>query len=223
MTLRTRSWAAFIRISMGLTLSGCIINYQPHRVAPHELVLQQQTWGYEVRSGDKDFFTSARHSYWALGRYVHCEEEAYRHAKLATRNQLANYFLMSIASSFAVTGSVLYATNPLGLSRGDITKIEPDLTYFYLLGSGIFAAGFGIAAFASKNSADGHLLDAVNYYNDRVGSLGAGCDGTPYAKPELVPPPPGLGPTPSLTSPANLTLPAPPPAVDIKKHGQEGP
>ena len=76
---------------------------------------------------------------------------------------------------------------------------------FGLLGAGLGAAVVGIVLAATsrplRNHGHGHAIDALNYYNDAIGSVGGTC----AVPPPAASPPPSAGLGPGVEGP----LPAP--------------
>ncbi|MBV8201017.1 MAG: hypothetical protein JOZ15_10390 [Acidobacteria bacterium] len=72
---------------------------------------------------------------------------------------------------------------------------------------GLALVGGGAQA---KVDANGHAVDAMNYYNDAVGALGATCDDLTY--PRAAGPAPGEMPPPPPPLPPQAPPPPPPPS-----------
>ena len=79
---------------------------------------------------------------------------------------------------------------------------QPRLWYWVGGGLALATVGAVLSGLGQRmrNSANGHAIDAMNFYNDAVGSLGATCDDLRY--------PPPAGPAPEV--PAQEPLPPPP-------------
>jgi hypothetical protein len=85
-------------------------------------------------------------------------------------------------------------------------------------GLGLATVGltFSIVSWRFKNHANGHAIDAMNFYNDSVGSLGATCDDLVYPPPAAPAPP--TSPAPPAVPDAAPAVPelAPPPMVNAQ-------
>jgi hypothetical protein len=103
------------------------------------------------------------------------------------------------ALGFSIAGGLLG-----GLALGGFIGLADDEHRWVWLGSGLGSAAVGLV-FAGlgrleRNRANGHAVDAINYYNDAVGSLGATCADLTYPPPAgPAPPPPPLPPPPPQT------------------------
>lgn len=179
-----RCAAALLLASLGASSAGCsgATVYQPRLLARGELALQYAD-GFELYAGGK--LVTRGHSYRGLDRFVACVPEAKHHAEEAQSEG-------SAATAFSVLGGVLAG---VGLaSLGGLYFYERDDAAMW----GILGAGLGVEALAvtfaavsrgAKRRAHGNAIDAMNYYNDRVGSLGATCDDLTYPAPESEAPP----------------------------------
>ncbi len=153
-----------------LSLSACsaATAYRPRIVAQHELTLAYSD-GVQIYAG-RELLTEAPR-FDGLSEYVHCVPRAVEHAEDAESAGQA-------ATGLAVTGIVLGAGSLGGLSGLAFIEDEPA-TGYAILGTGIGVALIGltmaIVSRASKNQANGHAVDALNYYNDAVGSRGKRC------------------------------------------------
>lgn len=126
--------------------------------------------------------------YRGLAQHVRCVEEARVHAKQAATNGR-----LAIASS--VIGGVMGVGGLLPL----VAFADQTNWVAWVVGglaADVVGLSFAILSWRSKNHANGHAIDAMNYYNDRVGSLGATCDDLAHQAP--------LAPM-----PAAVTTPAP--------------
>lgn len=159
---------------------GCAsTSYTPQVVARGELTLQSRK-GLEMQAGGR--VVSRATSWEGLDQYVGCVAQAREHANLARHNGRA-------ATAMAVIGSSLGVLAIGGLVGG---LTDRDHLWEWLgagVGSGTLGAVFSGTSYLLRNRANGHAVDALNYYNDAVGSLGATCDDLRY--------PPSAGPAPS--------------------------
>ncbi len=161
-----------------VAVTGCATSqYAPQVVARGELVLRYDD-GFQMWAGGRQVAHGLQ--YHGLARFVRCVPEAERHARIARRNGEA-------ALALSIIGGVLGGAALAGF-YGFADK-DHEWTW---LGAGIGSAVAGtvFAGFGRllKNSANGHAVDALDYYNDAVGSLGASCDDLTY--------PPPAGPAP---------------------------
>jgi len=167
-----------MRLSILVALAGCAsTQYTPRVVARGELTLMNHD-GLEMRAGGRRVAKAL--SWNGLDRYVGCVAEAREHAAAARRNGRAS-------TALAVLGGTLGV-----LALGGLVGLADRDHLWQWLGGGVGAGALG-AVFAGtshllRNRANGHAVDAMNYYNDAVGSLGATCDDLRY--------PPSSGPAP---------------------------
>lgn len=189
-------------VGMMTGLSGCATTqYAPQVVARGELTMRYdghvEMWagGQKVASGL---------GYGGLESYVRCVPAAAEQA-----HQAASSGRKAIA--FSVLGGVLGASGLIGLV-GLVDRDNWGLWVGGGLGLAAIGLGFSIGSWRAKNHANGHALDALNYYNDSVGSLGATCSDLRY------PPPAGEAPAgagaPQAAPPAPGSLPPPPTVSD---------
>lgn len=173
-------------------LHGCantISQYQPRRVAQGELILQYDG-AFAMYAGGKRVARGL--TYKGLSPFVVCVPTAHEQARLAERDG-------RVAVGFSATGGSLGAVS-LGLLAGAIADGDNRWAW---LGSGLVTATIGVlfAGFGRKfrNSANGHAVDALNFYNDSVGSLGARCNDLTYPAP--------AGPTTPVIAPVPSSVP----------------
>ena len=164
-----------------LSDGGCATTtYVPDVVARGEITIRYDS-GFELVAG-RQHLTSGL-TYKGLADYVRCVPEAARHARSAQANGRG-------AVALSVLGGVIGVSGLGGLyGLYDQNNLWPWL----LSGVALGAIGTTLAGLSHrlKNHANGHAVDAVNYYNDAVGSLGATCDDLRY------PAPAGPGPDPA--------------------------
>ena len=177
-------------------LGGCAENtlYVPRVVARGEITLRYRG-GFEAWAAGQPVAHGLR---WrGLPTYVGCVPAARQDADDAARAG-------DRALGFSIVGGILG-----GLGVAGLVGVVDEANRWAWLGSGLGSAVLG-AVFAGagrlfRNRANGHAVDAINRYNDAVGSLGATCADLTY------PPPAGPGPPP----PPPLLPPLPPEAVPI--------
>jgi hypothetical protein len=196
--------------------------YAPRIVARGELTLRYHG-AYEMWAGGKQV---ARGLGWSgLDEYVGCVPEAHR---LAAAAETSGH----TAVALSLVGGILG-----GVAVGGLVGFIDTRHQWIWLGSGVATAVVGVTLAGSgrllRNRANGQAIDAMNHYNDAVGSLGASCADQSYPPPvgpgrpedtDSPPgaPPPGLqpsqppgspplpsAPTPSRLPPPHLTLPPP--------------
>ena len=164
---RTRLPVALLLIA---ALGGCSATsqYRPRIIAKHELSLAYAD-GVQIYAGREMLTEAPRFS--GLADYVHCVPRAVEHAEDAESAGQA-------ATGLAVAGIVLGAGSLGGLSGLAFVEEDPGKAYA-IFGTGIAVALVGmtmaLVSRANKNQANGHAVDALNYYNDAVGSRGKRC------------------------------------------------
>lgn len=193
-----RACAALVVAALSTScLGGCAsTQYAPQVVARGELTLRYDG-GFQIYAGrDK---LSHGLTYPRLAEYVRCVPQAQEHARRAQSSGRG-----AVATS--VLGGVLGAAGLVGL----VGLADQDRIGLWLGGGlALSTVGltFSIISWRLKNHANGHALDAVNFYNDAVGSLGATCQDLSY-------PPPAGPAVPDAVQPGALDgAPLPPPAT----------
>jgi hypothetical protein len=142
-------------------------------VARGEITLGYQGLHFEARAAGRELARGLR---WrGLSDYVACVPAAKEHADEAEASG-------KLALGFSISGGILG-----GLAVGGIVGVADEANRWAWLGSGLGAAALG-AIFAGvgrlyRNRANGHAVDAINFYNDAVGSLGATCADLQYPPP----------------------------------------
>jgi hypothetical protein len=199
-----------------MMLAGCgsgLTVVEPRIVGPHELTLRYDN-EFQVHSPQGLVATGVRYD--GLLEYVHCVPEA---AKQAEGAQGAG----NTAVGLTITGLTLGVGGVAGFAGLNYTD-KPDIMWPLLLtGLGAEIVGLVLTAVGRtmKVEANGRAVDAVNFYNDAVGSRGGRCTARgaeipepPEAEepagpkpiypvpPELLPPPPPIKPWPVDTTPA---------------------
>jgi hypothetical protein len=199
-------------------LAGCgsgLTVVQPRVLGPNELYLRYDN-EFQVHDAEGEVATGVR--YEGLTDYVHCVPDAARHAEAA---QSAG----NAAVGLTIAGIGLGVGGLAGLG-GLAYQDKPEIMWGFLLGGlGAEVVGLVLSAVGRtmKVDANGHAVDAVNYYNDAVGSRGGRCgpqgaeipEPPPEAAPQApqqgpiypvpvdqIPPPPPVKPWPVQTSPA---------------------
>lgn len=170
-----------------LALAGCASTqtYQARRVARGELTLRY-TDRFEMTAGHELLASGYRWD--GLADYVRCVPAAQRLALGAERDG-------HTATAFTWLGVGLAAISVGGFAGVGVENGKYTPAF---IGAGLAVAVAG-AVFAGlsrsyKNYANGQAIDAMNFYNDSVGGLGASCADLRY--------------------PPSVALPAPPPAVE---------
>ncbi len=193
-------------------LPGCgsgLTTYYPHLVARGELTLRYDN-EFQLYAAGRQVANGYRYN--GLPGFVRCVPTAHEHALAATSDGITGTTLSTLGIVFGVAG--------LG-GLGGLTYYDsnPNLM-FGLLGAGLASSVLGVVlagvSRGYKNSANGHAVDAMNYYNDAVGSLGASCDDLVYPPP-AGPAPPAVAAPPGGAPAADpddddATAPPPPPA-----------
>jgi len=203
-----------------LLLAGCgsgLTVVEPRVLGPHELALRYDN-EFQIVSPQGEIASGVRYD--GLTDYVQCVPDAARHADAA---QSAG----NAAVGLTVAGIGLGVGGLAGLGGLAYADKNPDLMWGFLLtGLGAEIVGLVLTAVgrSMKVDANGHAVDAVNYYNDAVGSRGGRCgpngaeipEPPPEAAPQApqapgpiypvpvdqIPPPPPVKPWPVQTQPA---------------------
>lgn len=214
-----KSRIAFSVIGLSaMLLAGCgsgLTVVQPSVLAPHELYLRYDN-EFQIYSPQGEVATGYR--YRGLTDYVGCVPKAAEHALEAESAG-------DTALGLTVAGIGLGVGGLAGLG-GLAYENKPEVMAAFLLG-GLGAEILGLVLTAVgrtyKVDANGHAVDALNYYNDAVGSRGGRCsqrgaevpetpepeeteeEATPGpimpVPPDQIPPPPPVKPWPVQTQP----------------------
>ena len=176
-----RRLATFVGTCGLMSAMGCaqaMTSYEPQHVGPAELTLRYKQ-GVEVYSGHR--LLTKGPTYRGLAEHVSCVPRAYEHARYAEKHGRARRGL-------AWSGGALGVASIGGLSGFAFLEDEPK-TAFALLGAGLGVAVLGIvlagASRSAGNQAHGNAIDAINYYNDAVGSVGGSCAAAPPGAPPI--------------------------------------
>lgn len=198
---------------LGVSLLGCgtgTTTYFPRMVARGELTLRYDN-GFQIYGGNR--VVAESYSYEGLSNHVRCVPEALAHAKRAESRGQTAVTLSTLGVVFGLSGMA-------GLSGLYFQEKNPELMWG-ILTTGVLVAVTGVVlggmSRSAKEDAHGNALDAVNFYNDAVGSLGASCDDLAYPAPagpvpEVAPAPSGQ--VPRYTDPAEQPPEPPPPTPD---------
>lgn len=160
-------------VALGLSavaLAGCGSGFtavEPRVLAPHELTLRYDN-EFQIHSPQGVVATGVR--YHGLADYVACVPDAERHA-------LAAESAGDTSVGLTVAGITLGVGGMAGLA-GLAYQNQPDVMAGLLLGGiGVELLGLVLTAVgrATRIDAHGNAVDAMNYYNDAVGSLGGRC------------------------------------------------
>jgi hypothetical protein len=165
-------------LALGVAAAGCSPRgtlYPPRLVAEHELVLRYDD-GFELSAGGR---TVARGHRWeGLTSFVGCAPRAQEQAREAEADG-------ALARGLSVSGGVLAGAGLAGLGGIAFVKSNPPaMTAFFVSGAVVEVVALVLASVGRsfKVTADGHAIDAMNFYNDAVGSLGRRCGGAPAAR-----------------------------------------
>ncbi|XXY53632.1 hypothetical protein WME91_21080 [Sorangium sp. So ce269] len=193
---------ALLACVLGCAHLGCThghTRYSPRVVARGELTASYDD-GFTLWAGGQKVAES--YGYDGLERFVRCVPEAREHARQASQSGRS-------ATTLSTLGVVLGVGSLGGLS-GLYFHDKDEVAMGAILGTGVAVAVTAVVLGAlsrpAKERAHGHALDAMNYYNDSVGSLGATCDDLTYPPPAGPEPPPPPAPA---TSPEAAPEPAP--------------
>ena len=194
MSRLVRSASLSFLLVLGPALAGCgtgFTVYSPKLVAQGELLLRYDN-RFEIYTADRPVAEGVRYA--GLADFVRCVPDAHRHAKEAEEDGSLGYGLSIAGGASAILG--LGGLSGLAF-YSDKTKTT---TMGALLGGGIALEVAGllmaIVSRGYKASANGHAVDALNYYNDAVGSLGGSCDRPVAPVPEPTTAPSTKGPPP---------------------------
>ncbi len=155
-------------LALGAGCAPAMTSYTPAHVGPAEVTLRYEK-GVQVFSGRQHLTKGP--VYRGLAAHVRCVPKAYEHARYAEKHGRARRGL-------AWSGGAMGVASLGGLSGFAFLEEEPK-TAFALLGAGLGVAVLGIvlagASRSAGNQAHGNAIDAINYYNDAVGSVGGSC------------------------------------------------
>ena len=155
--------------------AGCAHSeHVPQVVARHELILRYP--GHLVIDAGHEPLTEAPR-FSGLASFVHCVGPAHWHALQAEWHGQRALALSGIAIGLAAAGVLGYALVGVGAAAGSDNWVAVPLL------AGLIASSGGImtAWFARWDvlRAHGNAVDAVNYYNDEIGSWGGRCGPAP--------------------------------------------
>jgi hypothetical protein len=192
-----------VAVILCVTVGGCAASssYVPQVTARGEIVLRYDN-AFEAWSAGKRVARGLR---WrGLTDFVRCVPPARDEARGAEAAGAR-------AIGFSAVGGALGV-----LALGGLYGLADTNHEWQWLGAGLGSAAAGLL-FASlgrmsRNIANGRAVDAINLYNDAVGSLGATCSDLRYPPPAGPVPPPLQGPPPQAPSqPPTGPQPWPPP------------
>lgn len=158
-----------------LAAAGCAsTSYQPQLVARGELTLRYHQ-GYEMYAAGREV---AHGPGWrGLAEHVRCVPRARELAEEARAKGRSGAAASIVGATLGVVA--------LGGLYG--VFVDENQGRWAFLGGGLgVAVGGLVAAIASRalrNGANGRAVDAMNFYNDSVGSLGATCEDLTYPPP----------------------------------------
>jgi hypothetical protein len=162
---------ACLALLAGAASAGCTFEpsiHAPKYVEQHELVLTYDD-GYVLSAEGRKVAEGYRYD--GLTDYVWCVPQAREHASAAEADGAA-------AVPLQIAGGVLAFAGLGGLAGLGYLDKNGELAAALLLG-GFATQLVGLALVAAgaqeKVSANGHAVDAMNYYNDAVGSHGGSC------------------------------------------------
>lgn len=199
MSTRTRNRWVGIVLLPALIASGCsVYRYEPKLLARGEMTVRSSWHGVEFYAGGQRRARSLG-MYSGLTEYLGCVPQAAIYARRAENTSIATALLGGGALLFGLLGFgylIRDAITPDSYSFSDCVPDEMGQMRCLVQGSGQPLSGraFGLAltgtlmasaAIALRYRATGQALDAMNYYNDSVGSLGATCADLKFAEPSL--------------------------------------
>jgi hypothetical protein len=154
------SGVRIVALGVALATAGCASSqYQPYRLYGNELVLAQDD-GLIVRAGQQNV---AREPRWTgLDERVGCVPSAATHARAARRHGRA-------ATALAIAGGILGVASLGSLAGLQLRHSDPAAAGAIVgTGIGLGLIGIGLAAGSRRERilANGHAVDAMNYYND---------------------------------------------------------
>lgn len=187
MKLKTQLTALATTVALTTTVIGCghgATRYTPQLRARGELVLSYDD-GFTMEAEGREIASSS--SWSGLRDYVECVPKAEDHADSAE-------YYGSSALGLTYTGAIVGLAGLGGLSG--IYFFTDDGGQDYGTGAAVLLGGLALSAIGfimaavgkhHKTLASGHALDAMNYYNDAVGSRGGTCASPPPDLPEVEP------------------------------------
>ena len=172
--------SAVLALAALVGTGGCAATqYTPTLVARGELTLRYDG-GFAMDAGGRE--VSHGLSWSGLDDYTRCVPVASAKASQAQARGRASYVT-------AILGGVFGAA-ALGGFYGLVDNQNGGAWLLAGVGSATVGLVFGVLTQALRNSANGHAVDAMNIYNDAVGSLGATCEDLRYPAPAGPAPPP---------------------------------
>jgi hypothetical protein len=207
--------------ALGL-LAGCghgVSNYVPQLRAPGELTLHYDD-GFSMTAEGKE--VAHGYTWGGLTDYVKCVPKARQHAEAAESAGTAAATLSWLGAGIGLAS--LGSLASLSLADSKSKADQQIMGYALLAGLGGAVTGVILAAIGrhEKPVANGHALDAMNYYNDEVGSRGGTCEKPPAKLPEVEPLPKPAKPAGS-GAPSDTPAPEDKPSPSDKPKPQETP
>lgn len=204
--MNARLNVAIVGLSAALVV-GCSgqTMVQPRVLGPHELALQYDN-EFQIVSPKGMVAHGVRYS--GLTAYVNCVPKAREHALEAEISG-------NTAVGLTIAGVGLGIGGLAGLG-GLAYQDKPDvMATFLLAGLGAEVVGLVLTAVgrSTKVDANGHAVDAVNYYNDAVGSRGGRCGRRGMEIPNPPAPPAAEPPQRGPIAPVPVDQIPPPPPV----------
>ena len=164
----SRALASLLCLALLGGCSSATSAYRPARVYAHELNVRYDD-AFLVFAGNN--LVAEGPGFAGLTDQVHCVPDARSHAEAAESWGTAASLFKGFTYGLAGAG--------LGGLAGLGFKDKNDDAMFALLITGLVleagAIALGAMSLGAKAQASGNALDAVNYYNDSVGSLGGSC------------------------------------------------
>ena len=168
-----KTWTAILLFSTLLISQGCSISYHPVLLARGEMTIKPLPLGGFALRAENRLIAHQWTLYSGLRRYVRCVPSAQIHAKKAYAFGWLWMLSMISAVGSGIGGCAYQITDGGGVPWQTATL-------------GFFSAGSSVLGTYARIQSAGHAVDAMNYYNDAVGSLGATCDDPTYPPPTLV-------------------------------------
>lgn len=152
-----------------LVVSACSqYQYVPRRLATGELSIRADRLGTEFYTENNRVIASSFSGYVDLEDFVSCVPRATVHARHAKISYIVGSTLTGVTAAFGLATSLLLGNK----------------MYEHSVWAGVVTAISLGGSLSLRHRALGHAVDAMNYYNDQVGSLGATCREPTYVTPQ---------------------------------------
>lgn len=151
-------------VTLGAVGCATPFSYEPERLAKAEMTVRAAPLGVSVLVGGREVASSLS-LYSGFETSVQCVARARRHAQRARISQGIGLGLSILTGIFGLSTFVAVAKQ--GLDN-------------YAFATGVLTGITLGGSLALRHRALGHTIDAMNYYNDQVGSLGASCAAQSY-------------------------------------------